>query len=162
MESELRSRVRATSARLAASAVGRAVEGPRRALTRLLAPLRRHVEAVTGWPARRRARRRSGAAYDDGRVRVTDDALVLRRYHWPAGRRTIAWAEVAAVDEWPVTGVGSYRVQGPGLHRRWYHRDPARRERGWGLVVHLASGRHVVVTPDDPGAVRQLLVDRVT
>ena len=69
-------------------------------------------------------------SYDDGRVACTDDALVIRLYHFPFGDKRIPHF----------------------VH--WANFDPDRPKKSVALIIGI-SGRRMrpVITPDDPYAV---------
>ena len=162
VDMQISSRLRALVARFGASGIGSRLARWKRAGTRVLHPLRWAVRRLRAPLARRRAARWRGVAYDDGRVRLEhlgseNAALVLRGYYWPTGTRRIPLSRVVDVSDWPVTGVAGYRLHGPGRRRRWYPRDKERPGRAWGLAVRLDDGREVILTPDEPVQVRDLL-----
>jgi hypothetical protein len=94
-------------------------------------------------------------SYDDGRVALTDDALVIRTYYFPFGDKRIRYADISRVKRKPLTFMGGrYRIWGSGGLRHWYNYDPGRPSKSTALVIEL-SGKSTspVITPDQPDEV---------
>jgi hypothetical protein len=94
-------------------------------------------------------------SYDDGRVALTDDALVIRAYYFPFGAKHIRYAEISQVRRRPLTFMrGRYRIWGSGDLRHWYNFDPGRPRKASALVIELSGKSTVpVITPDRPDEV---------
>jgi len=94
-------------------------------------------------------------SYDDGRVALTDDALVIRTYYFPFGDKRIRYADIRRVTSKPLTFMGGrYRIWGSGDLRHWFNYDPNRPGKPTAMIIEL-SGRKSspVITPDQPDEV---------
>jgi hypothetical protein len=94
-------------------------------------------------------------SYDDGRVALTDDALVIRTYYFPFGAKHIRYADISQVQCKPLTFMGGrYRIWGSGDLRHWFNYDPGRPGKPTALIIELAGkGPRPVITPDQPDEV---------
>ncbi len=94
-------------------------------------------------------------SYDDGKVALTDDELVIRTYYFPFGTKHIRYADISAVQRTPLTDVGGrYRVWGSRDFRHWWNLDPGRGKKSTALVIELTGKIAVpVITPDRPDEV---------
>jgi hypothetical protein len=94
-------------------------------------------------------------SYDDGRIALTDDALVIRNYYFPFGAKHIRYADISQVRRSPMTAMaGRYRIWGSGDLRHWYNLDPGRPGKSTKLVIELSGKSTVpVITPDRPDEV---------
>ncbi len=94
-------------------------------------------------------------SYDDGRVALTDDELLIRTYYFPFGARHIRYADISQVKRVTMTGMGGrYRIWGSGDLRHWYNYDPGRPGKHTALYIELAGkGTVPVITPGQPEAV---------
>lgn len=94
-------------------------------------------------------------SYDDGRVALTDDAVLIRSYYFPFGAKQIRYADISQVQRRPLTFMGGrYRIWGSGDLIHWYNYDPARPSKSTAFEIQL-SGKHAcpVITPDRPDEV---------
>jgi hypothetical protein len=94
-------------------------------------------------------------SYDDGRVALTDEALVIRNYYFPFGAKHIPYADISQVKRGRLTGMGGrYRIWGSTDLVHWYNLDPGRPGKSTKLAIEL-SGKSVVpvITPDRPDEV---------
>lgn len=161
---ELSSRIDAARARLGASRIGVLLARLRRSL----APAARAVRIVVGLlePVRRRYRGLArgwhrGVLYHDGRVTLDKHGITVHGYYMPFGRKRIPYGQIREVYEWSLSGSRSYRVHGPGRGRVWYARDPRRGQRTVALLLDIGTWLCPVITPDEPGRVRDLLRERL-
>jgi hypothetical protein len=93
-------------------------------------------------------------SYDDGRVALTDDALVIRAYYFPFGAKHIRYADISRVRRRPLTLLNQYRIWGSTDLRHWYNLDPRRPGKRTELVIELSGKSTVpVITPDQPDEV---------
>jgi hypothetical protein len=94
-------------------------------------------------------------SYDDGRVALTDDALVIRSYYFPFCAKRIRYADITQVRRRPLTGwSGRYRIWGSTDLHHWYNFDPGRPGKSTALVIQLSGrGAVPVITPDQPDQV---------
>jgi hypothetical protein len=94
-------------------------------------------------------------SYDDGRVALTDDALVIRSYYFPFGAKRIRYADISQVRRRPLVGLGGrYRIWGSGDLRHWYNLDPGRPGKSTALDIELSGKSTIpVITPDQPDEV---------
>jgi len=93
-------------------------------------------------------------SYDDGRVALTDDALVIRNYYFPFGAKHIRYADISQVRRKPLTLLNQYRIWGSTDLVHWYNFDPRRPSKSTELLIEL-SGKGIVpvITPDRPDEV---------
>jgi hypothetical protein len=94
-------------------------------------------------------------SYDDGRVALTDEALVIRAYYFPFGAKHIPYAAISQVRRKPMILLGGrYRIWGSTDLVHWYNFDPARPGKSVELAIQL-SGKSVcpMITPDRPDEV---------
>ena len=99
--------------------------------------------------------------YRDPMMVLDRDGVVVSAYWFPMGRRRIRYERIRAVDPYPLSGARSYRVHGYGWPRQWYHRDAQRGERTMGLLLRTDGWLRPVLTPVEPGVVRQLLEEQI-
>jgi hypothetical protein len=94
-------------------------------------------------------------SYDDGRVALTDDALVIRWYYFPFGTKRIRYADIGRVRRLPLTVMnGRWRMWGSSDFVHWANLDAARPGKAEAFVVYLSSQRvRPVITPDSPDEV---------
>jgi hypothetical protein len=94
-------------------------------------------------------------SYDDGRVALTDDELLIRSYYFPFGAKHIRYADISQVRRVPLTFMGGrYRLWGSGDLHHWYNFDPGRPGKSDALLIELAGkGIIPVITPDQPDEV---------
>jgi hypothetical protein len=96
--------------------------------------------------------------YQDGRIELTDDAVVVRGYYFPWGTKRIPYASIRALERVDLTvWRGKGRIWGSGDFRHWANLDPQRPRKSVGFYLDL--GGHVVpfLTPDDPEAFERAL-----
>lgn len=88
-------------------------------------------------------------AYDDGRIALTGDALVIRKYYFPVGDKRVPYGTIERVRVLPMTGTsGGYRLWGSGDFVHWYNWDPGRPGKDVKLVVEIRGHRaKPVITP---------------
>jgi hypothetical protein len=113
------------------------------------------------------------AGYDDGRIALTDDEIILRRYSlWRA--RRISYQAIREVRQVPLASLGMVRLQGSGDFIHWFNYDPHRKRKDRALVLYLLADKNKVsgfqapgdtdervkpvITPDDPDSVIAELV----
>lgn len=93
-------------------------------------------------------------SYDDGRVALTDEALVIRSYYFPFGAKHIRYADISQVRRRPLAPLGRYRVWGSSDLVHWYNFDPRRGGKSTELIIELSGhGIVPVITPDHPDEV---------
>lgn len=97
--------------------------------------------------------------YDDGRVRLDQGGVTIRRYYFPtAASKRIPYGRIRAVQTWrlgPLTGRG--RLWGSSDFRHWYPLDLQRASRDQALALDLGAWVTPVITPDDPDQVLAIL-----
>jgi len=93
-------------------------------------------------------------SYDDGRVALTDEVLVIRAYYFPFGDKRIRYADISQVRRQPLAFLNRYRIWGSTDLRHWYNFDPRRPGKSAELVIELSGKSTVpVITPDRPDEV---------
>jgi hypothetical protein len=93
------------------------------------------------------------ANYDDGRVALTDDEIVIRQYYAFAGTRHIKYSEIREARQISLGMMGKWRISGSGDFRHWFNFDPKRPRKNTGFVLYLDGFIRPVITPDDPASV---------
>jgi hypothetical protein len=99
-------------------------------------------------------------SYDDGRIALTDDEIVIRHYYAPVGDKHIKYAAIREVRETPLGTMGKWRIHGSSDFIHWFNFDPGRPRKDTGLVTYLDGTIRPVITPDDPGRVAAELAAR--
>ena len=94
-------------------------------------------------------------SYDDGRIALTGDELVIRAYYFPFGAKHIRYADISQVKRVPLTSIGGrYRIWGSSDLHHWFSFDPGRPGKSTALFIELAGkGTVPVITPDQPDEV---------
>lgn len=105
------------------------------------------------------------AEYEDDQVRCDDTGLVIKRYYYPRGDKTVDYSAIQDVRRWELTGVSKirrWRLWGSGDFVHWWNLDPKRPTKSVALVLDV--GKHVkpVITPDDPDAVEAILNEKTS
>lgn len=100
--------------------------------------------------------------YDDGRIRCDDDGIRIAWY-FPWGAKRIPYSHVRGVEKLPLSGfnkIRKWRIWGSGDFVHWWNLDSGRPRKDLALVLNV--GRHIrpTITPDDPGAVEEILRSR--
>lgn len=99
--------------------------------------------------------------YRDDMITLDHDGVVITRYYLPFGRHRIAYEEIRAVDEHPLTQGRQYRLHGFSWPWYWYHRDARRPERAVGLELRTNSWLRPVLTPTDVDAVKEIVETKI-
>jgi hypothetical protein len=103
-------------------------------------------------------RRNQDVLYGDEVVLLTREAVVIRRYYWPLGRKHISYSAVERVTLRPLKAWhGQFRVHGADLRGRWYSRDRNRGDKDLAIDLHVGGVVRPVLTPDDPERVLEIL-----
>jgi len=99
--------------------------------------------------------------YDDGLVACDETGLVVRRYYlW--GDKRIAYSAITAVEQRALTGLrGSWRIWGSTDFTHWYNLDRTRPAKRVAIEIHTRARTIPVITPDDPGRVYAILVEKI-
>jgi hypothetical protein len=101
--------------------------------------------------------------YDDGKARLDEGGLTLRRYYFPLGSaKRIPYADIRAVSVRPMgwwTGRG--RLWGSAHPRYWLPLDGSRPRKDSLVVVDIGRRVRPAFSPDDPARVMELLGERV-
>lgn len=90
--------------------------------------------------------------YDDGRVKLSDDEIIIRHYYL-MGRKHIAYRAIRQVVLAPLGYLGRWRIHGSGDLVHWFNFDPGRPRKSTALVLYLDGRIRPVLTPDDPDRV---------
>lgn len=91
-------------------------------------------------------------AYDDGKIACTDTNLIIRRYYFALGAKTIPYTAIREVRLLPL-GSGKGRIYGSGDFAHWFNLDTDRPRKETELVIVTARRIRPVITPDDPARV---------
>jgi hypothetical protein len=99
--------------------------------------------------------------YDDGRIALDDDGLVIRRYYlW--GHKRIPYTAIRSVTRFPLNNMrGRCRIWGSGDFKHWYNLDQSRSKKTDGFEIHTTSRTVPVITPDHPDEVARILSEQV-
>ena len=96
--------------------------------------------------------------YDDGRVIVTEDAVILQRYYFPFGqRKLIRLTDIEAVDIRPIDWLSRWRLWGSSNLRNWLPLDLGRPRRKRMIVLDVGRRLRPTCTPDDVDRVGELI-----
>ncbi len=100
--------------------------------------------------------------YDDGRIALGHDGIVLRRYYFPTfASKVIAYPQVRSVEVRPLgftTGKG--RLWGTDHPRYWLPLDLLRWRKERLVALDLGGRIKPAFTPDDTDQVLQILRER--
>ncbi|HET9075602.1 MAG TPA: hypothetical protein VFN68_01605 [Acidimicrobiales bacterium] len=96
-------------------------------------------------------------AYDDGRIALDHDGVLIRWYYlW--GSKRIPYSSIREVARRPLTGVsGRWRIWGSGDFVHWWNLDPKRPGKSTALVLDVGGRVRPTITPDDPDAVERII-----
>lgn len=102
------------------------------------------------------------ATYDDGRTRLDESGILLRRYYFPLGRaRHIPWESVRAAHTGDLRLVnGRWRLWGSAIPRVWLGLDLRRPSRSTLVVLDVGRRIKPAFTPADPPAALAVLTTR--
>jgi hypothetical protein len=105
----------------------------------------------------------SEALYEDAGLRLDEDGITIRRYHFPwAGPKWIGYPEVRQIHAQPMNWLsGKGRIWGASDPRYWFPLDTHRGSKRTLLVLDIGRRVRPCITPDDPDRVVELLRDRV-
>jgi hypothetical protein len=95
----------------------------------------------------------SVTSYDDGRIALTDDEIVIRYYYAAVGAKHIKYSDIREARQVHLGVLGKWRISGSSDLRHWFNFDPKRPGRDIGIVLHLDGFIRPVITPDDPGSI---------
>jgi hypothetical protein len=99
------------------------------------------------------------AAYDDGRIRLDTQELIIRNYYlW--GAKRIRYTSIRGVQTLPLTGLNAvrrWRIWGSGDFVHWWNLDPSRPGKTVALVIDVGRQVRPTITPDNPAAVASIL-----
>lgn len=100
--------------------------------------------------------------YDDGRTRLDERGVTLRRYYFPTAQsKTVAYSRIIKVESRPLGWLsGRLRLWGTSWPLTWLPLDLGRTTRD--VLVSLDVGGRVrpSFTPDDPASVLAVLAER--
>ena len=100
--------------------------------------------------------------YRDRFVSCTDDAVVIRWYY-PWGARTIPYSSIRSVTRVDLSAFrGNWRIWGTSNPRYWASLDPGRPGKQTGLILDTGGPVRAFVTPDDAGAVADVIVSKAS
>ncbi|MDC3958299.1 hypothetical protein [Polyangium jinanense] len=99
--------------------------------------------------------------YEDKHVVCDEDALTIKRYYFPLGKKRIPYADIRRVDEKRMGLLtGELRIWGMGLTPIWFHLDMARPGKDRCIVIDRGGFVKIALTPDDHETVLALLRER--
>jgi hypothetical protein len=99
--------------------------------------------------------------YDDGRIALDDDGVILRWYYlW--GTKKIPYKAIRSVKRFPIgKWRQGWRVWGSGDFKHWYNLDRTRPHKTIALELHGDTRTIPTITPDDPDTVERLIAERL-
>ena len=100
--------------------------------------------------------------YADDTIRCDEVGITIRRYY-PWGAKRIPYSSIRGVQRLPLTGVNAlrrWRIWGSGDFVHWWNFDARRPHKDAALVLDIGKRVRPTITPDDAGAVEQLLAER--
>jgi hypothetical protein len=99
--------------------------------------------------------------YDDGNVACDDTSLIIRRYYFPWGTKTVPYTTIRSIGRLSPLGVRKWRLWGSGDFVHWWNIDAGRQRKNVALVIN--TGRHIrpTITPDDPDTVERILAEHL-
>ncbi len=103
------------------------------------------------------------AVYDDGGILCDQEGILIRRYY-PWGSKRIPYSALRAVEELPLIGASKlrrWRIWGSGDFLHWWNLDPHRPDKRVALVLDVGRRVRPTITPNDPGAVEDILKERL-
>lgn len=99
--------------------------------------------------------------YEDKHVVCDDDALTIKRYHFPLGSKRIPYADIRRVDDTPMGLLtGKLRIWGMGPAPVWFHLDMDRPGKARCILIDRGGFMKIALTPDDHETVLALLRER--
>lgn len=93
------------------------------------------------------------ANYDDGRVKCTDQGILIRRYYFPSGDRAIRYSDIREARQVQLHWIGKWRLGGTSDFLHWFNFDPRRYRKETAFVIYTDGRIRPVITPDDPALV---------
>lgn len=102
--------------------------------------------------------------YVDNVVTLDDSGVTIENHLLPGRPRRIAYDDIVAVDAIELGfATGRHRLvgMGPFRPRHFFHWDRKRSQKSRGVVLDLGRWLRVVITPDDPDTVLDLLRRRI-
>jgi hypothetical protein len=95
--------------------------------------------------------------YDDGRILCDGNGLTIRWYYlW--GAKRIPFGQIRSVRKFALSPIrGKWRIWGSGDFRHWYNLDGGRPNKQNGIEIDVGGRVRPCITPDDVGAVIQIL-----
>ncbi len=101
------------------------------------------------------------ALYRDKFIECDEDRLVIHWYYFPYGSKTVPYEKVKAFEKVDMTTFrGRGRIWGSANLRCWASLDPGRMRKSEGIVLDLGGFVRPFITPDDVGAVIEVLASR--
>ncbi len=98
--------------------------------------------------------------YDDGLIRTTPEALVIRHYNLLLQPKSIPYGRIHAVQEMKAGWInGRGRMWGTSIPGTWLNLDFKRARKSVAFKIKTDSKVSPVITPDDPGSLAAALRD---
>jgi hypothetical protein len=97
--------------------------------------------------------------YSDRRIDCDDGAIVVRGYYFPLGTKRIPYESIrgAVIVPMPTASAGKWRIWGTANPGLWASFDPQRSRKTEALILDLGKRVKPFLTPDDLGAVAQVI-----
>ena len=101
--------------------------------------------------------------YEDKYVRCDDEALTIKWYYFPFGKKRIPYADIQRVDDMAMGMLtGKMRIWGMGPAPLWFHLDMERPGKDRYILIDLGKFMKIALTPDDHATVLALLRERTS
>ena len=100
--------------------------------------------------------------YEDPRIRLDDEGISIRWYHFPFGTKRIRYDAIRSLRRRPLSYLERWRIWGSSDFRHWFNLDMSRPRKQEGIVVDVGRWTRVVLTPDDLDKVQAILESRAS
>lgn len=96
--------------------------------------------------------------YGDRWIECTDREIRIRGYYFPWGTKRIPYERIRSISKVALSATrGKGRIWGTANPRYWASLDPKRASKQAALILDVGTFVHPFITPDDPGAVEQVV-----
>lgn len=96
--------------------------------------------------------------YQDHWIECTDTEICIRGYYFPWGTKRIPYSAIRSIRSVQLTALrGKGRLWGTSNPHYWASLDPRRPRKNVGLIINLGTYTQPFITPDDPGAVEEVI-----
>lgn len=96
-------------------------------------------------------------SYEDTYISGDRQGLTIRWYYFPFGDKSVPYESIQSYEKVELGFEGKWRIWGMGLIPHWFHLDPDRPKKEYGILIDDGHPVKMVITPDDIEAVLTLL-----